>query len=119
MLSLIGLDPDDVLAVLASGFWSESWYLEQYPDVALSGEVPFLHYLVQGWRELRSPGPDFDARWYSVKYRVDDPAVHPLVHYVREGQAAGLRPRADAAYQKGQQLGWLTPSVQDDMSDAS
>jgi hypothetical protein len=96
VVSLIGIDVNDVLAVLTPGIWDRDWYLEQYADVAESGEDPLLHYLVCGWRELRSPGGGFDARWYSAQYGVDVVKDHPAVHFVKEGRAAGLRPRADA-----------------------
>lgn len=79
-LSVVGLDPEEVLLVVTSGAWDESWYLQEYPDVASHLVDPLLHYLVQGWRELRSPGPRFDARRYAESAGLHD--IHPLLHYL-------------------------------------
>jgi GT2 family glycosyltransferase len=36
------------------------WYLEQNPGVAAAGIEPFKHYVTEGWRSGRAPGPHFD-----------------------------------------------------------
>lgn len=59
---------DDVIALRTSGQFDADWYLEQYPDVALSGMDPAEHFLWIGAKLGRSP--------------------------VRPGQAESLRPLA-------------------------
>ena len=95
-LSVTALDPDDVLLVLQSAAWDEDWYRQEYPDVPTSGVDPLLHYLTQGWRELRSPGPLFDAQWYADAYLAGVRDQHPLLHFLEHGVAQGLLPRSTA-----------------------
>ncbi len=92
MLSVLGIEADDVLALINSGLWEPEWYSAQYPDVQTSGEEPLLHYFTHGWRELRSPGLGFDARWYCETYGVNGEDTHAAVHFLRYGRPAGLRP---------------------------
>ncbi len=87
------IDSDEAVLVLASGAWDHDWYLMEYPDVARSGIDPLVHYLVQGWREDRSPGPLFDSRLYHTNYLAHPEGVHPLAHYLQTGRARGLAPR--------------------------
>ena len=93
MISLTGVDADEVLTVLGTGIWNAEWYLRRYPDVAESGVNPLLHYLVQGWRESRSPGPQFDAQRYFEEYLEGIVSENPVVHFARNGRGAGQAPR--------------------------
>lgn len=69
------------------------YYLGSNPDVALSGQNPFLHFLLSGGFEGRKPHPLFDAAYYMRQYPdVADAEVNPLVHYVKYGAAQGRRP---------------------------
>ncbi len=101
MTSVLGVDVDEVLALITAGIWDREWYVGHYPDISDSGEDPLLHYFTRGWRELRSPGPGFDARWYSARYGVNVDVDHPAVHFVREGRNAGFSPREDSALWSG------------------
>lgn len=65
-----------------SGFFDENWYLAQYPDVALSGIDPALHYLLHGGLEGRDPGADFSGLSYIADHpEIVEKRINPLVHY--------------------------------------
>ena len=84
-----------------------------------------VHYLERGTAESCSPHPFFDTSFYASRYR-DEIRVggNPLVHFVREGAAAGLLPVPEATpgtAQKGppepvptasaERSGWLSNRV--------
>ena len=97
VLSVLGIDADDVLALIKDGMWEPDWYTAHYPDVQASGEEPLLHYLAHGWRELRSPSSGFDARWYCETYGISGADTHAAIHFLRYGRRAGLRPQPDGS----------------------
>lgn len=74
---------NEVAVIEASELFDRAWYLAEYPDVAVSGMDPLVHYLSFGARLLRNPGPGFDTRRYQIVERntlsVDD---NPLVQYL-------------------------------------
>jgi GT2 family glycosyltransferase/glycosyltransferase involved in cell wall biosynthesis len=73
-----------------SGFFEESWYLQQYPDVAQVGLDPISHYIRVGWHLGRNPGRGFDAAWYLARYEdVKASGQNPLLHYVCHGRVEG------------------------------
>jgi glycosyltransferase involved in cell wall biosynthesis len=85
--------------VLGSGFFDAAWYARRYPTVVLSGQIPLLEWLREGWRLGRDPHPLFN----NAEYLRDHPEVvpsglNPIEHYLRVG-----RPR-----------GWLLRTVIDD-----
>jgi len=45
--------------VRKSGYFDESFYLAEYPDVAAVFDDPFSHYWTHGWLEGRRPSADF------------------------------------------------------------
>lgn len=77
--------------IAASSLFDARWYLSRYPDVAAAGIDPFEHFLDHGLDEDRDPGPGFASSWYRRGYAGDDPRP-PLLHYLREGKAAGFPP---------------------------
>ncbi|MBY6092914.1 glycosyltransferase [Maritimibacter alkaliphilus] len=92
----IGLgDPDpepsefDILG--ASPLFDADWYRLSFPDVMRSDVSPVRHYLDNGAREDRDPGPGFSTGAYR---RAQDlpPEVVPLLHFERDGRAAGAAP---------------------------
>lgn len=83
--------PSEADRIGASGLFDGRWYLERYPDVAAAGHPPLLHYLVYGWEEGRSPGPDFDAAWY-LRHYPDIGGMNPLLHFIDHGLNEGRRP---------------------------
>ncbi|OCP18647.1 MULTISPECIES: glycosyltransferase [unclassified Ensifer] len=78
--------------VLASGYFDESWYKRKYPDVAAADIPALTHYVRFGYKEGRSPGPDFDAAWYLKQYP-DIKNTDPLTHYLKFGKLEGRRPK--------------------------
>lgn len=83
--------------LLESGLFEAAWYLETYPDVAAARVDPMGHYLNHGWREGRSPGPDFDVAYYlTANPDVAAAAIEPVLHYVRHGAREGRRGSANA-----------------------
>jgi len=69
-----------------SGLFNDEWYLLHYPDVAVGGMDPAVHYLKHGAGELRDPGPDFSTRHYLSMYPdVRDHGINPLLHYLYSG----------------------------------
>ena len=73
-----------------SSLFDRDWYLEAYPDVAASGIDPVRHYLDNGWREGRDPGPGFSTTAY-LKAHADVAAhgTNPLLHYIEYGHSEG------------------------------
>lgn len=84
-----------------SDFFDATWYAREYPDVAVDGESPPLHYLDFGARELRNPGPSFDTAWYVTAYpEVSDSGLNPLVHFLRDGKERGLKPARPRSHER-------------------
>lgn len=78
----------------ASKYFDETWYRSQYPDVAKNwkGDIAF-HYLENGWKEKRNPGPYFDGNRYLRLYKkYMDEAMNPLLHYEKYGKSMGIEP---------------------------
>jgi len=86
-------DAQRLALLAASGMVDRQWYLAAHPDVAAAGRDPFDHYTTQGWKELRSPGPQFDTAWYVATYPdVVESGIDPAVHYLVWGWQEGRRP---------------------------
>lgn len=82
-----GVAPDlrDVERIRAAGVFDEAWYLERYPDVAISGVDPVQHYLRHGCDEGRDPSPAFSTSNY---YRAHPEAAgqrNALLHFLEHG----------------------------------
>ena len=70
-------------------FFDGDWYHATYPDTA--GTDPWGHFTTFGDSEGRSPGPGFDASFYSSTYlRLE--AGGALRHFLDEGRDAGFLP---------------------------
>jgi len=96
--------PDLFLATqfLRSGAFDVQFYLAAYPDVAVSGLDPALHFVRHGWKELRNPAPWFNTAMYLADYPdVKNSGMNPLYHYIQFGRmeqrvirpATAFRPR--------------------------
>src|SRR5206468_3238736 len=46
-----------------SPLFDPDWYRARYPDVAAAGIDPAIHYVENGWREGRDPGPSFSTSY--------------------------------------------------------
>ncbi|MGH7842549.1 MAG: rhamnan synthesis F family protein [Candidatus Binataceae bacterium] len=66
--------------------FDREYYLSMYEDVRESGIDPFRHYAQFGWRENRSPSPEFDT-WYFLKNFPEFATAQdsPLHQFVRAG----------------------------------
>jgi glycosyltransferase involved in cell wall biosynthesis len=73
------------------------WYVRTYEDVARAAIDPFEHYLHTGFREERNPSPDFDTRYYRMRYLSHDPDQNPLLHYLQNRHRTTLHPRRPAS----------------------
>ena len=73
--------------IAKSKYFNKRWYLRKYTDVARKGVDPVLHYLNNGWKEGRNPGPKFDTKKY-LEYNPDvrKANINPLLHYERNGK---------------------------------
>ena len=72
--------------IAASGFFDRVWYLEKYPDIALSKIDPLRHFVVWGNRDKRDPGPYFSTLQYLQYYPDVAKAGMPvLAHYLLYG----------------------------------
>jgi predicted O-methyltransferase YrrM len=70
-----------------SVFFSESYYLQNNPDVAKSGMNPARHYLLYGGFEGRNPSRKFDSAFYLEQNPdVKASGMNPLLHYIRFGK---------------------------------
>ena len=87
-----GEDDDDAQLIGDSGFFDPQWYLDFYPGVATTEAEALAHYRNLGWREGKSPGPDFDGAWYLAQNPdVAAAGQNPLEHYARHGALEGRR----------------------------
>lgn len=80
------------------------WYVKQYPDVALSGLPPWLHYITRGVELGYNPTELFWTTWYlEMNPDVAAAGVNPLIHYVMHGAREGRAPspRFDSAWYAG------------------
>ena len=88
---------DGVQLVRQSEWFDASWYLEHYPDVAISGIDPFVQYLEYGAGEGRDPGPRFNTLYYLGTYAdVLQSGMNPLLHFIRHGQEEKRRTQSVA-----------------------
>ena len=81
-----------------SGLLDEDWYLEKYPDVALSGMDPIEHYIKHGSFEARWPNQFFDPSWYERSYRDTQSAFHPLLNFIIVGDSKAYSTCNDLYY---------------------
>jgi hypothetical protein len=85
----------------ASPILDPDWYRARYPDVARSGDDPAEHYVHNGWREGRDPGPLFSTQFYLQNNPdVGETGVNPVLHYLDNGAREGRNP-SPLFYSKG------------------
>ena len=76
-----------------SGYFDETWYLFEYPDVARDGIDPVEHYLCHGAGEERNPSTQFNTHFYlQSNPDVANMGMNPLLHYVKYGKMEGRKP---------------------------
>lgn len=92
MVELSSLMVSDADIATVRPFFDSQFYLEQYPDVALSGLDPVRHYLQFGWKERRDPSPNFSTDFYLKAYSdIAEYGLNPFLHYVIAGRKEGRR----------------------------
>ncbi|MEP4053454.1 MAG: hypothetical protein ABJN22_14525 [Litorimonas sp.] len=82
-LSRQKISKEDLKLIKRSGYFDAKWYIKTYPDVRGASITPLEHYLRHGFKEGRSPGPDFNSQ----RYLKDNPEVsesgeNPLLHFL-------------------------------------
>lgn len=88
------INEENVNAIEASKLFDKEWYLMEYPDVAISGIEPVVHYYKYGASLGRNPSPLFDGNFYlSSNPDVQVAGINPLVHYIRFGKKEGREAR--------------------------
>ena len=105
--------------ISASGLFDLSWFIEHNPDVVLGGLSPVYHWLLDGWKQSRNPGPGFDTDRYLHDHpEILSADINPLVHYETVGRAAGfaIYPVAepDSADQVFREAGGSRPNLPED-----
>jgi hypothetical protein len=104
------INPDHRQAVLA--YFDAAFYRAANADVLAADADPLDHFLQQGWREGRAPGPEFDVAYYlTVNPDVSAAGINPVLHYVWAGQAEGRLPRPRLDAWQAQLLAARPPSV--------
>jgi Rhamnan synthesis protein F len=79
-----------------SALFDAGWYLSHNIDVLRAGADPVQHYLQQGYREGRKPGPHFDgASYLQANPDVAQSGQNPLLHFLDHGASEGRRVPAD------------------------
>lgn len=91
-LTIYPAPPSAADRITNSGLFDADWYLDQNLDVKSKGVPPLLHYMVHGANEGRSPGPNFDSKWYLQRYN-DIAGMDPLLHYIDHGRDEGRIPK--------------------------
>jgi glycosyltransferase involved in cell wall biosynthesis len=77
------------IALIAPQF-DKNYYLDRNPAVRTAGMDPVLHYLRQGWKELRDPSAQFSTAYYlDANPDVKSGGINPLVHYLKHGRSEG------------------------------
>lgn len=88
--SVDALDLEDFRGLVQqSGLFDPSWYLNRNHDVRSLGRDPLDHFLRDGAREGRDPGPDFDTAHYVKQHSgIYDTGLSPFEYFLRFGPHA-------------------------------
>lgn len=80
---------ENVQILRQSKYFRPAWYLRENLDIARGGVDPALHFLRDGHKEGRDPGPKFDVSDYLEKHpEVKASGKNPLLHFLTTGDAA-------------------------------
>jgi glycosyltransferase involved in cell wall biosynthesis len=75
------------LTLLSLGLFDIRHYLETYPDIAVGGVDPLMHYVEHGDREGRWPNAHFDPQTYRCQFGTEGVgSVCALYHYAVVGE---------------------------------
>ena len=101
-------------AILSSGAFDRSFYVDRNPDVIEAGVDPVLHFIQYGWHEQRDPASTFSVSGYLAAYPdVREAGCNPLLHFIEYGKAEGRSPLGapDIADQDGRSARTQTERV--------
>jgi hypothetical protein len=85
---------DNVKWVRESEYMDIDYYLANNPDVRRAGVDPVEHFLVDGWKEERSPSAAFSVQDYLLANPdVAAAGINPLIHYLQVGKSQNRRLR--------------------------
>ncbi len=77
---------EQVQILRQSSYFRPAWYLRQNLDIARGGVDPALHFLRDGHKEGRDPGPKFDVTEYLEAHPdVRRSGMNPLLHFLQQG----------------------------------
>jgi hypothetical protein len=77
---------EDVQILRQSSYFRPAWYLRKNLDIARGGVDPALHFLRDGHREGRDPGPKFSVEQYLEEHpEVRGRGQNPLLHFLHGG----------------------------------
>ncbi len=87
----------------AASLFDAEWYLGRHPELRNRAESPLLHFQKHASKEERellrqaeqiAASEYFDPAWYRERYRasLENTAIHPALHFLIEGAAAGFHP---------------------------
>ena len=80
------------LLIRSSGAFDPQWYAARLPPKRRPTDL-LGHYMKQGWRDGRDPGPHFSTQYYWEQIPdLRATGVNPLVHYLTTGWRFGLLP---------------------------
>ena len=65
-------------------------YARLCPEVGTAGIDPFEHFISHGYREGRTPSPNFDPQFYSTRYLGGDTSQNPFLHYLAHKHDQGV-----------------------------
>lgn len=84
------LDKAYINLIEQSGLFNADWYINEYPDVAITGLSSLEHFVKYGFHINRDPGPKFNTEFY-LKQNPDvkKSGIHPLLHYIKYGISEG------------------------------
>ncbi|WP_193143413.1 glycosyltransferase family 4 protein [Meridianimarinicoccus sp. MJW13] len=90
--------PDRESLRLVQEHFDAEFYIAQNPEVMERSMDPLLHFMTQGWLELRDPSPDFSVSYY-LRNNADirRQRVNPYVHFLKHGSRERWRRSATVA----------------------
>lgn len=91
-----------------SRYFDETWYLENYTDVAMLHMDAAEHYLKYGTMMRRDPGPDFFTGFYADTHAKEIPkGTNPLLYHMEQkGGGVSLAPPATHILKAAQSFSW-------------
>jgi hypothetical protein len=81
-----------------SGLFDSAYYLQNNPDIIITGMGAVKHFLLYGGFEGRNPSEKFDTAFYlSQNPDVKALGLNPLYHYIKFGKNEGRQPAKPAS----------------------